>query len=134
MECISITPKANANQLYSMRLRIVPDGSPSPSPGMNTMVTIVCSAGDTRSLSVSSGAVLRKDGKAMVFVYDSSKGTVRSCEVTVLRLLTNGRSVITSDALQPGELVVSSGAHHIEDGEAVKPLPPVTSTNVGGLL
>ena len=134
LECISITPKANANQLYSMRLRIVPDGSPSPSPGMNTMVTIVCSAGDTRSLSVSSGAVLRKDGKAMVFVYDSSKGTVRSCEVTVLRLLTNGRSVITSDALQPGELVVSSGAHHIEDGEAVKPLPPVTSTNVGGLL
>ena len=134
LECISITPKANANQLYSMRLRIVPDGSPSPSPGMNTMVTIVCSAGDTRSLSVSSGAVLRKDRKAMVFVYDSSKGTVRSCEVTVLRLLTNGRSVITSDALQPGELVVSSGAHHIEDGEAVKPLPPVTSTNVGGLL
>lgn len=40
LECISITPKANANQLYSMRLRIVQDGKPSPSPGMNTMVTV----------------------------------------------------------------------------------------------
>ena len=134
LECISITPKANANQLYSMRLRIVQDGKPSPSPGMNTMVTVFCSAGDMHSLSVSSGAVLQKNGKAAVFVYDPSKGTVRSCEVTVLRLLTNGRSVITSDALQPGELVVSSGVHHIEDGEVVKPLPPITSTNVGGLL
>lgn len=98
------------------------------------MVTVFCSAGDMHSLSVSSGAVLQKNGKAAVFVYDPSKGTVRSCEVTVLRLLTNGRSVITSDALQPGELVVSSGVHHIEDGEVVKPLPPITSTNVGGLL
>ena len=85
-----------------MRLRIVQDGRPSPSPGMNTMVTVFCSAGDMHSLSVSSGAVLQKNGKAAVFVYDPSKGTVRSCEVTVLRLLTNGRSVITSDALQPG--------------------------------
>lgn len=134
LECISIVPKANANQLYSMRLKVVPDGNPLPSPGMNTMVTIFCHADEMQALSVSSGAVVRKDGKTMVFVYDPSKGTVRSCEVTVLRLLTNGRSVITSDALQSGELVVSSGAHYIKDGETVKPLPPITSTNVGGLL
>ena len=36
--------------------------------------------------------------------------------------------------LKPGELIVSSGVHHIEDGETVKPLPLVTNTNIGGLL
>lgn len=48
--------------------------------------------------------------------------------------LTDGRSIITADELKPGELVVSSGVHHIKDGDAVKPLPAVTQTNVGGLL
>ena len=51
-----------------------------------------------------------------------------------MRLLTDGRSIITADGLKPGELAVSSGVHHIKDGDAVKPLPAVTQTNVGGLL
>lgn len=134
LECISITPKANANQLYSMRLRLVSGRQAVPSPGMNTMVTIYCNAEETQALTVPGNAIAQKDGKPQVFVFNPSDGTVRSCEVAVVRLLTNGRSVITSDGLQPGELVVSSGVHHIKDGEAVKPLPAATATNVGGLL
>ena len=38
----SISPKANANQLYTLRLGVPADLRPLPSPGMNTMVTIVC--------------------------------------------------------------------------------------------
>lgn len=40
----SISPKANANQLYTLRLGVPADLRPLPSPGMNTMVTIVCRA------------------------------------------------------------------------------------------
>ena len=36
----SISPKANANQLYTLRLGVPADLRPLPSPGMNTMVTI----------------------------------------------------------------------------------------------
>ncbi len=40
LKLISVTPKANANQLYTMRLQVVPGTPAIPSPGMNTMVTI----------------------------------------------------------------------------------------------
>lgn len=134
LKMISITPKANANQLYTMRLQLIADKQPTPSPGMNTMVTIYCASEETPQLSVPGSAILQKDGKSQVFVYNPSDHTVNSCPVTLLHLLSDGRILISSDQLKPGEQIVSSGIHYIQDGETVKPLPPVSSTNVGGLL
>lgn len=134
LKLISITPKANPNQLYTMRLQLEAEGNPLPSPGMNTMVTIRCSKEQQQRLSVPGGALLQKDGKSQVFVYNPADGKVEMREVTLVRLLGNGSYLVSTDRLKPGELVVASGVHHIEDGEAVKPLPPTTETNVGGLL
>ena len=69
-----------------------------------------------------------------MFVYDPSVGKVHRREVAVLRLLSDGRAMVVSDALQAGETVVASGVHHIEDGENVRPLVTGSKTNVGGLL
>ena len=93
LKLISVTPKANANQLYTMRLQMVPGKLPLPSPGMNTMVTIYCNEIDSQPVFVPSGALLQKDGKTYVFVYDPSAGKVHSREVTVLRLLSDGRPI-----------------------------------------
>lgn len=134
LKLISITPKANANQLYTMRLQMVPGKLPLPSPGMNTMVTIDCEEGGMQPMSVPGGALLQKDDKTLVFVYDSSERKVHSREVKVLRLLSDGRAIVVSDALKAGEVVVASGVHHIEDGESVRPLAAGSKTNVGGLL
>lgn len=135
LKLISVTPKANANQLYSMRLQLVTEASqPVPSPGMNTMVTIYCHTENENTLSIPTGAILQKDERTYVFVYQPSDNTVHSREVTLQRLLSNGSSLVTSDQLKPGELIVSSGVHYIKDGETVKPLPRITKTNIGGLL
>lgn len=134
LKLISVTPKANANQLYTMRLQLITDNRPVPSPGMNTMVTILCDNDSSRNLSVPGSAVLQKDGKACVFVYNPSDSKVHSREVTLVRLLSNGRSIIASDGLKPGDQVVSAGIHHIKDGETVTPLPAASDTNIGGLL
>ena len=134
LKLISVTPKANANQLYTMRLQLVADKHPVPSPGMNTMVTIRCDSDDTHSMSVPCNAILQKDGKAGVFVYTPSDNKVSRREVTIVRLMSDGRCIITSDELKPGELVVSAGIHHIQSGETVKPLPAASKTNIGGLL
>lgn len=134
LKLISVTPKANANQLYTMRLQLITDNRPVPSPGMNTMVTILCNNDSSRNLSVPGSAVLQKDGKTCVFVYNPSDSKVHSREVTLVRLLSNGRSIIASDGLQPGDQVVSAGIHHIKDGETVTPLPAASDTNIGGLL
>lgn len=48
--------------------------------------------------------------------------------------MSDGRSIITSDGLKPGDLIVSAGIHYIENGEIVKPLPVASETNIGGLL
>ena len=134
LKLISVTPKANANQLYTMRLQLVADKQPVPSPGMNTMVTIRCDSDDTHSMSVPCNAILQKDGKAGVFVYTPSDNKVSRREVTIVRLMSDGRCIITSDELKPGELVVFAGIHHIQNGETVKPLPAASKTNIGGLL
>jgi len=134
LKLISVTPKANANQLYTMRLQVVPGTPAVPSPGMNTMVTISYRTEQTNTLSVPTGAILQKEGKAYVFIFNPSDNTVHKQEISMLRLLNNGHSLITAGQLKPGELIVSSGVHHIEDGETVKPLPLVTNTNIGGLL
>lgn len=136
LKLLSITPKANANQLYTVRMQLAADNRPLPSPGMNTMVTIRCNCGKdgTQQLSVPSSAILQKEGKSQVFVYTPSDNKVNSVEVAFVRPLSNGRSLIRCEQLKPGDTVVSSGVHHIEAGETVKPLPAATETNVGGLL
>lgn len=134
LRLISVTPKANANQLYTMRLQIAPGMKAVPSPGMNTMVTIFCHTDQQNTLSVPTAAILHKEDKAYVFVFNPSDNTVHSREITMRQLLSNGCCLILSDHLKPGELIVSTGIHYIQDGETVKPLPLVTQTNIGGLL
>lgn len=134
LRLIGITHKANANQLYTMRLQLMTEGLPTPSAGMNTMVNIRLNDGSSRELKVVSGAVLQKDGKSGVFVYDAQNNQVQFKEVDLLRLTSDGQAVVVSTQLKAGDVVVSAGAHSISDGETVRPLPAQTSTNVGGLL
>jgi RND family efflux transporter MFP subunit len=135
LRLISLTPKANANQLYTMRLQLVKTDDPLPSPGMNTMVTIACAADDgAQELTVATGALLQQDGQAWVFVYNKEKGTLSRQAVEVVRLLGNGRAIVRSQALQPGTVIAGSGVHHLSDGEAVRPVPAISKTNVGGMM
>lgn len=135
LEPKSISPKANANQLYSMIFKLVAEGNPMPSVGMNTMVTIASTqGGDVETYVVPSTAVFDTDGVSRVFVYDANSSTVKAVEVNVTFLKNNGKSEVTSTSLKRGDLVVSSGVHHINDGEAVRLIPTTSKTNVGGLL
>lgn len=134
LRLIGITHKANANQLYTMRLQLMTEGLPTPSAGMNTMVNIRLNDGSSQELKVASGAVLQKDGKSGVFVYNAQNNQVQFKEVDLLRLTSDGQAVVVSTQLKAGDVVVSAGAHSISDGETVRPLPVQTSTNVGGLL
>jgi RND family efflux transporter MFP subunit len=137
LQLISLTPKANANQLYTMRLQLQKTDQPLPSPGMNTMVTITCADDASHDLTVSTGALLQQDGQASVYIYnkvDDGQGTLRRQPVEVVRLLSNGRALIRCQALQPGMVVVGSGVHHLIDGQTVRPVPAISKTNVGGMM
>ena len=134
LQLIGITHKANANQLYSMRLKLEVGDLPVPSAGMNTMVSVFYADGDNNTMQVPTSALLHKEGKSGVFVYQANSKTVKLCAVDCIRPLSDGHILISSNEVKPGDVIVVAGVHAIKDGDEVSPLTPVSSTNIGGLL
>ena len=133
LRLISMAPKANANQLYTVRLSL-PDGlSTQPSPGMNAMVNVTFNDTVNRKTEIPSSALFRKEGQTCVWVYDAKGGTIGQRVVTVERLDTEGNAVV-SQGISAGEQVVVVGVHKLTDKQAVKPVTTESETNVGGLL
>lgn len=134
LELISISEKANLNQLYTVRFRLKSQNiSQIPSPGMSAMVRIKYKPENTQYISVPVTSLLDTENGTMVWVYDEAAQTVSARKVSVAQILTDG-TVIISDGLNAGEILVTAGVHSLSDGEKVKLLPIVPSTNVGGLL
>lgn len=133
LHLISIAPKANANQLYTVRLAIPQDVSPRPSPGMNTMVNIITSDTEGGKTEIPSSALFKKEGNNCIWIFDEKKGTISLRTVSVKRLHINGMAII-EQGLSDGELVVVAGVHKLTDGQNVKPMAKESETNVGGLL
>ena len=133
LRLISVAPKANANQLYAMRLALPQDVSPRPSPGMNTMVGITIRDKTDSKTEIPSSALFTKDGASCVWVYDSKDGTIRLRTVTVEQLHTSGTPIV-AQGLSDGEFVIAAGVHKLTDGQKVKPMAGESATNVGGLL
>lgn len=133
LRLISVVPKANANQLYTMRLAIPSGLSPQPSPGMNALVTLSMQDAAGEKTYIPSSALFRKDGQSAVWVYETKGGTITRRNVVVERLDTSGNAIV-SQGLAAGELVVTAGVHKLSDNQNVKPVAAESDTNVGGLL
>ncbi|MGM9768035.1 MAG: efflux RND transporter periplasmic adaptor subunit [Candidatus Cryptobacteroides sp.] len=128
---LSISPKANANQLYTVRFALA-GGNGEVAPGMNTMVSLDCNAGNDGRTAITASALFSKDGKSHVWILGEDN-TVHSREVTVESLHNDGDAVISS-GLAGGETVVTSGVHKLREGEKVNILQKASGTNIGGLL
>lgn len=142
---LSISPKANANQLYTLRLQLKADGKPLPTPGMNTMVTItkkekVSNDGSSTQLKIPAGAVVEhaegdeSGAEVGVFVYNPSSSRVEFRTVRVIELKSDGTCVVESSQLKIGEEVVVTGARTLRDGDKVELIPQTSESNIGGLL
>lgn len=132
LEFVSLMSEANTNQLYPLRLRLARH-NPDVSPGMSVWVTISGEGNDTELVRMPSTAIVEDGGISYVFVFDGATHVVRKRAVEVKKLHTDGTAVV-SGSLLPGDMVVSSGAHFVNDADTVMPLARTSSTNVGGLL
>lgn len=134
LELISINPKANMNQLYTVRLRMTGDSNlRHPTAGMSTMVSIYLKSEENTLVSIPISAMFEKNGEPTVWVYNEDKQIISARKIKVVEILTSGNLVV-SEGLEVGEQVVSAGVHKLSESEKVKPLPKATTTNVGGLL
>lgn len=132
LQLISILPNANSNRLYTVRLRM-PQQTDKVAAGMSTWVKARISGMGTDEVVVPATALLHDGGQTFVFLYNKEKQTVSKQNVEVVRLHTDGSAVI-SGGVEAGDDVVTSGVHHISDGEKVELLAPISETNIGGLL
>jgi len=132
LQPISVLPKANANQLYTMRLRLM-DGADKVAPGMSAWVTIQMADSMETEVCVPTTAMLEDGGQVFVYRITEKTGRVKRIPVSVERLHTDGTAVVKGD-LHQGDQVVSSGVHHLKDGIKVEPLASISDTNVGGML
>lgn len=130
LQLISILPRANANQLYTMRLRMN-GGGDKVAPGMSAWVTVQMTGDESSLVRIPTTALLEEDGKT--FAFSLQNGKIHKEPIEVKSLHTDGSATVEG-ALKVGGLIVSSGVHHLADGQRVKPMEPASKTNVGGLL
>ena len=133
LDLIGVAQKANMNQLYTMRLKIKEQTPQTPSPGMTTMVTIQFRSEESSSVYIPLSVIFEHDGVSSVWVYNEGSQTVENRAVTLTEIRNDGKAVV-SNGLSEGEIVVTAGARTLFQGEKVKLLPAVSSTNMGGLL
>ena len=122
------------NQLYTMRLRLknIP-GQAFPAPGMSTIITLHYKEKESMLTQIPVNAIFGDSEHSAVWVYDKENKIVSARTITLMEVKTNG-TVVVSDGLKPGEIIVSAGVNSLEEGQSVELLPTVTSTNIGGLL
>jgi RND family efflux transporter MFP subunit len=135
---LSITPKADNNQLYSMRLSIPAEAKSKLTPGMNVQVIIERNSGskveaETTSYSLPIRSVFYdNDRKPCVWVIGADS-TVTATPVTVGDLVGKSNVTITS-GLSGKETIVRAGVNSLQPGEKVKIIDESNQTNVGRLL
>ncbi len=132
LRVISVTPKANANQLYEVRLAIADGVKQMPTPGMSAMVKIRFNEPDDTTLRIPTTAISHKDGGNYVWVV-AADSTIARRPITIERLLPSGEAIVSS-GINRGEAIVAAGVDALHQGTKVKALAKPTSTNVGGLL
>ena len=134
LKLLSITPQADNNQLYRVRLGLQPDQAKKVTSGMNVEVSIdLDQSAESNGLTLPLSAVFQKEGKSYVWVYDSKTSTVKQTAVTVEKMNTEGKAVIIK-GLSGEEQVVKAGALVLDNGEKVKVIAKPSKTNVGGLI
>ena len=133
LELIGVTQKANLNQLYTVRLKFKSPVAQLPAPGMTAMVTIQYKPEETTQMFIPFSALFENGGGSAVWVYNKDMQTVETRAVTPAIILADG-TVVVSEGLKEGEIVVTAGVHSLRQGEKVKLLPAVSDDNIGGLL
>ena len=130
---LSISPKANANQLYTVRLAVAPQTDPMPSPGMTAMVEVSFRPSAEARTGIPVTALFADADRSCVWIFDPADSTVARRPVRVLALHADGTAVVDA-GLTAGERIVTAGVHKLHEGQQVAPMAEVSSTNVGGLL
>lgn len=138
LQFISLTPKADNNQLYQLKLAVA-SRDPRLTSGMNLVVDLSsdgAAANDSivnTAVEIPLRAVFDHGGTTSVWTFNPADSTVRATPVTIIGDGSHG-TVTALSGISPASLIVSGGVHALTDGEHVKVIPQTSSSNRGALL
>lgn len=118
LNILSITPKADNNQLYQMKLTVPAEAAKELTSGMNVTVKINVGAegGEANGeCSVPLRSVFERHGESYVWVL-TPESTVVARKVTVVSA---GKGEVVISGIAPGDAVVRAGVNSLHDGEKV---------------
>lgn len=133
LELLEVNRKSNFNQLFKVRFRLKKENALQLAPGMSVNVVINYLPEASSWSVIPTAALFQKEGASYVWRYDNQNQTVKMCPVAVIQLLKTGEAIVDAQ-LAPGESIVSAGVNSLQEGQKVKKLPPLSSSNIGGLL
>ena len=133
LELLDVTQQANYNQLFRVRFRMKPEEKLNLAAGMSVSVTIRFEPGQEGLSIIPISSLFQKEDKSYVWVYDTAQMTVKMNPVQVVELDKDGQVIVESD-LASGTRIVSAGVNGLREGQKVRLLAPVSSSNVGKLL
>ena len=132
MKMLSLTPKADATQLYRLRLGFDAAPGASLTAGMNVETEIRFAQTDSIPLfALPLRAVFQEEEGNYVWAVGRDS-IIYKVKVDVLEASPSGRVFVSG--LQGDESVVRAGVHALQDGEKVRVIAEESKTNVGGLL
>ncbi|MDE7141861.1 MAG: efflux RND transporter periplasmic adaptor subunit, partial [Muribaculaceae bacterium] len=134
LRMLSLTPKADNNQLYQLKLDLGGASGIALTPGMNVTVAIATENGGNSGVTVPASAVFDNGGTPAVFVYNPADSTIRATTVTVSGTGNADGSLTVTSGLDASQSVVRAGVHHLLDGEKVNVIPAASTTNAGNML
>lgn len=135
LNMLSLTPKADNNQLYRLKLTVA-DRDSHLTPGMNLTVNIQGSAATENrnsSFEIPASAIIEKEGASGVWRFNDADSTITFLPVVIEGYIDNGR-VRCSGAIPSGARIVKAGVHHVIEGEKVNVISTTSGTNPGNIL
>ena len=132
MKLLSLTPKADATQLYRMRLGFASAPDASLTAGRNVQIDLrLAREGAAHNFVLPLSALFEEQGES--YVWTIGQDTIASkVKVSVEGTTPEGRVLVSG--LEGDEAVVRAGVHALREGEKVKIIDEPNETNIGGLL
>lgn len=134
MDFLSLSPKADGNQLYRLKLRFRERPKRQITPGMNIEVRLELSA-DTDSVNkfyVPVCSVFKSSKDLCVWVLKEDS-TIEKRTVTIDGRFCGDQVIVTS-GLSGTEEIVRAGVNVLQEGEKVIVIEQPEQSNVGGLI
>ncbi|MDR0368199.1 MAG: efflux RND transporter periplasmic adaptor subunit [Bacteroidales bacterium] len=133
LELFELSPTGNANQLYRMTFRIKNPKEVSVVSGMSAEVGIKYKTEQKPVYEIPVSAIFEMKNKPHVWIFTSEDVPLKAQEVVVSEIKRNGY-IVVEQGIKDGDVIVVAGVQSIREGTKVKPLPPASPSNIGGML